>query len=59
MLAAQAGEDSRARCAAHLCSARDQLGQIKLVRLQAIVALYEAMGGGWTDPAHGTALVQK
>jgi NodT family efflux transporter outer membrane factor (OMF) lipoprotein len=42
-----------------LYSARDQLGQIKLVRLQAIVALYRAMGGGWTDPSPGTALVQK
>jgi outer membrane protein TolC len=42
-----------------LYSARDQLGQIKLQRLLAVVALYKAMGGGWTDPAPGTALVQK
>src|SRR5258705_8820551 len=42
-----------------LYSARDQLGQVKLLRLQAIVALYRAMGGGWTDPSPGTALVQK
>jgi outer membrane protein, multidrug efflux system len=42
-----------------LYSARDQPGQIKLLRLQAIVALNKAMGGGWTDPAPGTALVQK
>ena len=33
-----------------LYSARDSLGQIKLQRLQAIVALYKALGGGWTDP---------
>jgi NodT family efflux transporter outer membrane factor (OMF) lipoprotein len=33
-----------------LYQARDQLGQIKLARLQAIVALYKALGGGWTDP---------
>ena len=42
-----------------LYSARDQLGQIKLQRLLAIVALYKAMGGGWTDPSPGTTLVQK
>ncbi len=37
-----------------LYSARDQLGLSKLQRLQAIVALYKALGGGWTDPAPGT-----
>jgi NodT family efflux transporter outer membrane factor (OMF) lipoprotein len=37
-----------------LYQARDQLGLIKLQRLQAIVALYKALGGGWTDPAPGT-----
>jgi outer membrane protein TolC len=42
-----------------LYSARDQLGQIRLQRLLAIVALYKAMGGGWTDPSPGTTLVQK
>ena len=34
-----------------LYSARDSLGQIKLQRLQAIVALYKALGGGWTSPS--------
>jgi len=34
-----------------LYQARDQLGQLKLSRLQAIVTLYKALGGGWTDPA--------
>jgi NodT family efflux transporter outer membrane factor (OMF) lipoprotein len=33
-----------------LYSARDSLGQIKLQRLQAAVALYKALGGGWTSP---------
>jgi NodT family efflux transporter outer membrane factor (OMF) lipoprotein len=33
-----------------LYQARDQLGQLRLARLQAIVALYKALGGGWTDP---------
>jgi NodT family efflux transporter outer membrane factor (OMF) lipoprotein len=33
-----------------LYSARDALGQIKLQRLQAIVALYKALGGGWIAP---------
>ena len=33
-----------------LYQARDSLGQLKLSRLQAIVALYKALGGGWTDP---------
>ena len=42
-----------------LYSARDQLGQVKLLRLQAIVTLYRALGGGWTDPSPGTTLVQK
>ena len=37
-----------------LYSARDSLGQIKLQRLQAIVALYKALGGGWTDPSPST-----
>jgi outer membrane protein TolC len=37
-----------------LYSARDQLGQIKLQRLQALVALYKALGGGWTDPSPAT-----
>jgi multidrug efflux system outer membrane protein len=33
-----------------LYQARDQLGQIKLQRLLAIVALYKALGGGWLKP---------
>lgn len=37
-----------------LYSARDSLGQIKLQRLQAVVALYKALGGGWTDPTSST-----
>jgi multidrug efflux system outer membrane protein len=37
-----------------LYSARDALGQIKLLRLQAIVALYKALGGGWTEPSGST-----
>jgi len=37
-----------------LYQARDQLGQIRLQRLEAIVALYKALGGGWTDPAPST-----
>jgi NodT family efflux transporter outer membrane factor (OMF) lipoprotein len=41
-----------------LYSARDQLGQVKLQRLQAIVALYKALGGGWTDPS-ASELAQK
>ncbi len=38
-----------------LYSARDQLGITKLQRLQAIVALYKALGGGWQDPAPNLA----
>jgi outer membrane protein TolC len=30
-----------------LYQATDSLGQIKLARLQAVVALYQALGGGW------------
>jgi NodT family efflux transporter outer membrane factor (OMF) lipoprotein len=37
-----------------LYQARDQLGQIRLQRLQAIVGLYKALGGGWTDPTPST-----
>ena len=37
-----------------LYSARDQLGQVKLLRLQALVSLYKALGGGWTDPVPST-----
>lgn len=32
-----------------LSEAQDQLGQIKLQRLQATVSLYKALGGGWKD----------
>ena len=34
-----------------LFSARDQLAQTRLARLQATVHLYEALGGGWVEPA--------
>ena len=34
-----------------LFSAQDQLVQTRLARLQANVALYRALGGGWTQPA--------
>jgi NodT family efflux transporter outer membrane factor (OMF) lipoprotein len=37
-----------------LYGARDQLGVTKRQRLEAIVALYKALGGGWTDPAPGS-----
>jgi NodT family efflux transporter outer membrane factor (OMF) lipoprotein len=40
-----------------LYSARDQLQQLKLARLQAIVALYKALGGGWQDS--GPVLTEK
>jgi outer membrane protein, multidrug efflux system len=33
-----------------LFGARDQLAQTRLARLQAIVHLYEALGGGWAEP---------
>jgi len=32
-----------------LSEAQNQLGQIKLQRLQATVSLYKALGGGWQD----------
>jgi NodT family efflux transporter outer membrane factor (OMF) lipoprotein len=34
-----------------LFAARDQLAQTTLARLQAVVHLYEALGGGWVEPA--------
>jgi multidrug efflux system outer membrane protein len=34
-----------------LFAARDQLAQTRLARLQAIVHLYEALGGGWVERA--------
>jgi outer membrane protein, multidrug efflux system len=34
-----------------LFSARDQLAQIMLARIQAVVHLYEALGGGWARTA--------
>lgn len=40
-----------------LYSARDQLGQIKLARLLAIVGLYKSLGGGWENSA--AALAEK
>jgi hypothetical protein len=30
-------------------TAQDQLVQVKLSRLQAVVGLYQALGGGWTE----------
>ena len=33
-----------------LFSAEDQLAQITLARTQAVVHLYEALGGGWVEP---------
>ena len=35
-----------------LFQAKDQLAQAKLARLQALVHLYEALGGGWQEPPH-------
>jgi len=32
-----------------LSEGQNQLGQIKLLRLQATVSLYKALGGGWKD----------
>ncbi len=32
-----------------LYESRDSLGQLKLARLQAVVALFQALGGGWQD----------
>jgi NodT family efflux transporter outer membrane factor (OMF) lipoprotein len=34
-----------------LFQAKDELAQAKLARLQALVHLYEALGGGWQEPA--------
>jgi outer membrane protein, multidrug efflux system len=34
-----------------LFEARDDLAQAKLARLQALVHLYEALGGGWQEPS--------
>lgn len=33
-----------------LFGARDELAQVRLFRMQAVVHLYEALGGGWTEP---------
>lgn len=40
-----------------LSEAQNQLGQIKLLRLQATVSLYKALGGGWHDDAAGNGMV--
>ncbi|MBP0597730.1 efflux transporter outer membrane subunit [Herbaspirillum sp. LeCh32-8] len=40
-----------------LSEAQNQLGQIKLQRLQATVSLYKALGGGWHDNAPGNGAV--
>jgi NodT family efflux transporter outer membrane factor (OMF) lipoprotein len=34
-----------------LFTAQDQLAQIRLARLLAVVSLYQALGGGWSPPA--------
>jgi NodT family efflux transporter outer membrane factor (OMF) lipoprotein len=39
-----------------LFTAQDQLVQIKLARLQAVVGLYQALGGGWSEPSSELAL---
>jgi NodT family efflux transporter outer membrane factor (OMF) lipoprotein len=36
-----------------LFSAQDQLVQIKLARLSAIIGLYQSLGGGWIETANG------
>ncbi|HKD53217.1 MAG TPA: efflux transporter outer membrane subunit [Steroidobacteraceae bacterium] len=41
-----------------LYAARDQLTQYKLARLQALVALCKALGGGWSGAAPTTAAVR-
>jgi multidrug efflux system outer membrane protein len=41
-----------------LFSAQDQLVQIRLARLQAVVGLYQSLGGGWVETADGTARTQ-
>jgi multidrug efflux system outer membrane protein len=33
-----------------LFAAQDALVQVKLARLQALVDLYQALGGGWHEP---------
>ena len=42
-----------------LYQARDQLSQIKLARLQALIALYQALGGGWRKEDLDASLAQK
>ncbi len=39
---------------ANLFNARNALAQIRLARLNAIVSLYQALGGGWSLPTHAT-----
>jgi NodT family efflux transporter outer membrane factor (OMF) lipoprotein len=41
-----------------LFTAQDQLVTIRLARLQAVVGLYQALGGGWVETADGTAHTQ-
>lgn len=41
-----------------LYGARDQLAEIRLARLQSVVGLYKALGGGWHD-SEITALAQR
>jgi multidrug efflux system outer membrane protein len=42
-----------------LYSARDQFSQYQLARLQAIVSLYKALGGGWQSPQSAPPAVAK
>jgi len=36
-----------------LFQAEDLLAQIRLARLQAVISLYQALGGGWPPPVPG------
>jgi outer membrane protein TolC len=38
-----------------LFQAEDSLAQVRLARLQAIISLYQALGGGWTPRTEGPA----
>ncbi len=41
-----------------LFSAQDQLVSIRLARLEAVVGLYQSLGGGWIETADGTTRTQ-
>jgi len=42
-----------------LFTAQDNLAQTRLLRLQAVVALFQALGGGWQKPKQQVALVPR